>query len=584
MLLFGKKETIVKTNDTFAQNSTHTILKLKRSVSEPLPSIDAPNDTTVSKQLDFFKPIRNQCAYAIDNRVSHEMQEILASKRSQMGKLARKNHPDFGIGGGILISQSHMLVTKHCFETQDMAGFTVQFEYLNSAVYDIKRIVSNNEMEKLGLLAGENSDLIIIELKPNEHGFPGKNHNFTALHRPKNNKPAMLHFMGYTSGTKLKESTMPGRPIELIDVIERKKDVVRQHATWNDFGTHGDIISQSPKKSMTSLRIQSPAKVHEFSVDNEDIIRKNGTIANKINEFYVLYPHIFSHDHVRLAHRTKSGSSGGIYFTEDGEIFAVHCGRIPSKKYYPEHIAFYPWTKNTTTIYEGIVIYETKPISLAKFIEEYLNNFEQNRYTFYLNDDPIGYVFAINKQTDGRHFMINPFDKNNPGFSFVIPYQKDGSQICINGQNYQRKQLTFNYSNYSLTPHQETTDVVLKALYRVALSDLLAGTATNEIPVDEQQELGKRINNKNLIKHSMTKNNIRFEHTTLGFAQQKGSHYEFVRENNDTVIAIHAIGCHQKNTTYAISQCSSTFENYAVENNLWTPANTLKPQAIFRLK
>jgi hypothetical protein len=547
-------------------------------------TIEDQKGTNVSRKLDFFKPIRNQCSYSVDDRIPHEMQALLASKRPQMGKLARKNYPDFGIGGGILISASHMLVTKHCFETQDMGCFNVQFEYLNSAVYNIERILSDEEMEKLGLLAGASSDLIIIELKPNEQGFPGGNNNFTALHRPKNEKPAMLHFMGYTSGAKLKESTMPGRPIELVDVIERKKDVVGQHATWNDFGTHGDIISQSPKKAVTALNIQSPAKGHEFFVSSEDVMRKKGTIANKVNEFYVLYPHIFSHDHVRLAHRTKSGSSGGVYFTEDGEIFAVHCGRIPSKKDYPEHIAFYPWIKNTTTIYDGVLIYETKPISLAEFIKKHLNKFEPNKYRFYLDDKPMGYLMAITNQDNGFAFTINSSDKNRTVFSFVIPYEKDGSQICINGTNYPRKQLTF---NYSLNAHQETITAVLPALYRVSLSDLLDGQAVNEIPVEEQQELGRRIKNDQHISHSMTKNSIRFEHTTLGGAQQQGSHYEFVLENNGITIAIHAKGCHRTNTSYAISQCSSTFEKYASERpGLWTPANPTigQPQAVFRLK
>ena len=191
---------------------------------------------------------------------------------------------------------------------------------------------------------------------------------------------------------------------------------------------------------------------------------------------------------------------------------------------------------------------------------------------------------AINKQGNGRHFTINPFDKNRTEFSFVIPYEKDGSQICINGTNYPRKQLTF---NYSLNAHQETITAVLPALYRVSLNDLLAGQAVNEIPVEEQQELGRRIKNDQHISHSMTKNSIRFEHTTLGSAQQQGSHYEFVRENNGTMIAIHAKGCHRTNTSYTISQYSSTFEQYASERpGLWTPANATigQPQAVFRLK
>lgn len=537
-------------------------------------------------QLKFFTPIRNRRSSSIVDRVPDDFEALLAKKRSQMGQIKRNDRQRFGLGGGILISESHMLVTKHSFgdEDEDMTGFHIQFEYLDSKKYQIESVLSEIKAKELGLQSGLKSDLRIIKLKPDNKGYPGVNNNFTQIKEPTNKKPSMLHFMGYTSGTTLKESSMPGRPIEMTDITKRGKDAVGQLGVWNDFITKGYIVTQTPEKASTKFTIETHARTHEFSLEEQNVFRKNGSLANtKKNgllsnpktEFYILYPNIFHNDHVRLAHRTSGGSSGGIYFTEEGEIYAVHCGRVPSQKDYPEHIAFYPWAPNKTTIYVGRLIHETRKTTLAELLRSHLNPFKANQYILHLDDKPIGTIVAFSKPTEGNRLLIKPFDEEKEPFSFIVPYFGQDN-IDINGAAYERAKIRFSFQNLrqKVTPPSELPE----ALYRVSLADLREGRATHEIPVAEQQELARRIVANHHISHSMTINNMRFEHTTIGSSQKKGAHYEFVRENE--IIAIHARGCHRDDTSYYISKHSPTFKESAVEANQWTNNKT---QNIFRL-
>lgn len=597
-----------KTHDTqdsltlFA-SGTPTKIALKRSTSEPGSGSKPAMITTEQSSVDdlslllgqqtlqdydsletskpscvFFQPIRNQCAYAIDHRLAADIQKITQAKRKQMGKLKRTDKPGLGVGGGILISEMHMLVTKHCFGFHGLERFTVHFEHLDTHTYQIEAKLSIDEAQELGLKTGENGDLMVVRLAPHEQGYPGKDNNFTILVEPANKKPAKLHFMGYTSGTSLKESTMSGRPIPITEVIERGIDASGQHATWNDFKTHGNIVKQTPEKSQTRVSIQSPTRAHDWTVKNGTVFRANGTIANAVNECYVLYPNIFSRDHVRLAHRTKGGSSGGIYFTEDGEIFAVHCGRLPSSKYYPEHLAFYPWTIITTTLYDDRLVYEKKPISLSEMLKNHLKTLQKNQYCISCADTIIGTVTTANKIGTGNQFTIQPTDISESPFTFIIPFDTR-AEIVVNTTSYLRTQITFTFN-----PHPTIEEVITEsspALYRATLTDLEAGNATHEIPPNNQKELADRLKN-NKHKHSMTHNKIRYEHITVGAAQQNGTHYEFVRENG--VIAIHAIGTHRTSDTYAISQFSEAFKAAARVKGLWVDTNAKsQPLPIFKL-
>ena len=567
-----------KTTANEQNNIDYLALRLEQQTLKDHDSLE-----TSKLSCLFFQPIRNQPAYRVDHRLSENMQKIMHTKRKQMGKLEKTDSPGFGLGGGILISERDMLVTKHCLDLQRLTDFTIQFEHLNTHSYQIEKQLSVDEAHALGLRTGENGDLIVIRLAEHKQGYPGKDDNFTRLATPKNKKPITLNFMGYTSGNKLKVSTMPGRPIPVTETIQRNINLSGQQATWNEFKTHGEIVTQTPEKSRTKLSIQSPARLHDWTVEEDTIYRSNGTVANAVHECFVLYPNIFADDHVRLAHRTRDGSSGGIYFTEHGEIFAVHCGRLPSEKEYPEHIAFYPWTNITTTLYNDLLVYETKaiPISVSEMLKNRLKNLQKNQYDLSCNNRIIGTLTTVEKTETGSQFTVQPTDTSEQPFIVIIPFD-DHANVKVKNNSYSRKDITF-----TLRPDFKKEDVVVTddspALYRVTLSDLKNENGPTEMPRHDQTKFAERYR-KGEKKHSMTHNKISYQHITIGESKQDGAHYEFVAEAENEVIAFHAIGTHNRNDSYKISRFSETFKAAAIAKNLWVNSNTeSQPSPIFKL-
>ena len=162
------------------------------------------------------------------------------------------------------------------------------------------------------------------------------------------------------------------------------------------------------------------------------------------------------------------------------------------------------------------------------------------------------------KKAKKRQQERNLYLHQKQELSFLVSYD-EGEAINISGKEYTRQQLYFNYAErIDIEPPQFKFP---KGLFQLTLTDLINGDGSSEISIASQEKIAKRIS-KGEYKHSMTDKGVRFEHTTIGAAQQKGENYHFVRES-DEIISIHAIGSHKTSDSYCISNWSPAFEESA---------------------
>lgn len=532
------------------------------------------------KSCSYSPAIRGQRITNIAHRIPSGIEEMLDRKKTQIGRLELSYKPNKGIGGGILISDRHLLVNRHAIDTEELNNYRIRFDDLNpDTTFQVKNILAYEDAQKLGLQAGPDSDFIILELQPDSVGvYPGTENNYTPIKPLFGVKPEMLYYVGYTSGTHLHISSSPGRPIELTELNRRGTPVKHRLLVWNDQKTHGVIAEEAKLEKETKLHVATHAREHEFYVVEDCVYRKNGSLANAVNEHFVLYPNNYQDDHVLLAHTTGAGSCGGIYFTPEGEIFAVHCGRVFSEKKYPEHLARYPWIKNSRTVFDDRLIYEGKT-AFSKYKE--ISKVPLGAAISVADmPDILGHITGIAKNTEGNVLQIQPKKSGSEIFTVTVPYSKL-VDIPIGRERYPQTDVFIDAENIApLKVAQKYPD----ALFKISLVDLTEGNTSDQIPQDIQRRIAQLIREKE-ISPTFSHNNIQYKHITIGgksgsgkvTGQAQGSNYQFVIEGdelkNDTLIAFHAIGCHAENNSnprYKISSASAAFEEAAIANKCLT--------------
>ena len=352
---------------------------LRRSLSAgtlPFPKFDDDDYLTPPKEKPQYRqPIHNRGISLIEGRVTDSVANMLRAKQQQTGKVITNNHikSQQGNGSGILIAPNLFLTSRHCIQKNNHHSvvFGAHEAGMKGEVFAVlKTHAADSEIaQQHGLICGAGGDFIILELA----NSPGKIYGYTPLKIPTTLDGATeLYFLGYSAGSHLKMSEMAMRPRKLTDFIKRcghkLQALTNKLLFWNNGKTHGviqdakviGVNAYADTADKVALKVTSPTRNRRFTVQNTTVLRERDEVANRCSEFYVGLPIQIGHDHIKTGHHASNGSSGGIYFTQDGTIYAVQRGMIATDPKHPDHLAYFPWCVNFIDFYDDQLILENK--------------------------------------------------------------------------------------------------------------------------------------------------------------------------------------------------------------------------------
>lgn len=352
---------------------------LRRSLSAgtlPFPNLDEYECQTPPKEKPQYRhPIHNRGISLIEGRVTEAVEKMLNEKQQQTGKVITNNHlkSQQGNGSGILIAPNLFLTSRHCIQEKlhHSVVFGAHEAGMKGEVFAVlKTHAADSEIARQqGLICGPGGDFIILELA----NSPGKTYGYTPLKTPTTlDGQTELYFLGYSAGSHLKMSEMAMRPRKLTDFIKRcghkLQALTNKLLFWNNGKTHGviqdakviDVNAYADTADKVALKVTSPTRNRQFTVQNTTVLRERDEVANRSSEFYVGLPIQIGHDHIKTGHHASNGSSGGIYFTQDGTIYAVQRGMIATDPKHPDHLAYFPWCVNFIDFYDDQLTLENK--------------------------------------------------------------------------------------------------------------------------------------------------------------------------------------------------------------------------------
>lgn len=294
---------------------------------------------------------------------------MLADKGRQMGKLVAANRSvsQIGAGSGILIAPNLFLTSRHCVELSQpysvVLGAHESF-FAKGEAFQVSRVHLPDSATALkhGLTCGPRGDWVILELAPRKGRVPGDKYGFTPIKNLGDSDPGELLFLGYSSGSHLKVSSQRNRPLELAKYLASKWNTLKGKILhWNKGQTRGRVESTEPTRQGVQVNVQSASRRREFVVQRDGtILRESGAVANSSSPFFVERPNLIGPDHIVVAHKASPGSSGGIYFTQQGDIYATQRGMLKSPGHHPNHIAYFPYKPTVIDFYDDMLVLEGK--------------------------------------------------------------------------------------------------------------------------------------------------------------------------------------------------------------------------------
>jgi len=350
-----------------------------------------------------------------------ELGAKVVGKFLSVGKLMLKtqthNQTQSGTASGVLISDVDFLITRHSLEDGFPLDFAVGFGVTKSGkepcplIYDVVGW-SEPHCERartLGLHAGGDSDFIILQLWNSEyrHGAPGKQVPVAPMESFAQAKvPKKLFFVGYTNGSHLKVSSLPGRPLELNLLDDEEFRSIQPTPIDGRLAVRADLtilqVTQNKEEDCTIYAKANPNStstiqwsVHRNERDGAITLKYDGRFEEHASFWLRPITASFDDGHLFTSARTDRGSCGGVYFTEQGELYAIHQARILSEQAeamkYPDHLALLPWT--------SVKPYSDHPIELEARID--IDQAWKKNYRTQIPCNPC-ITGAINAEPSGR--------------------------------------------------------------------------------------------------------------------------------------------------------------------------------------
>lgn len=312
---------------------------------------------------------------------SSKLPPVVYDKRFQMARLDYDSGKK-GVGSGILISDTVIMTTRHCIEKRDLQKLSIRFGINKSGdkgdpAYSIKEVhdAGSEFAVSLGLKSGSLSDLVLLSLDVAGRDIPGQKYGYTPIKSlSEAHAESGLYLLDFASGRHLKASSMLTRPVTLSKCllqIKEPKSLEGKPVFWNGGQQYGRILSIAKNKTETFVwvRVESDGRSNlgysdkRFRVSFEEgkgvVYNQNGETLK--SDFFVGQNILFGTDHIVVAHKAFSGGSGGILFTEEGDIFAVLRGvldSVPSE--HPHHLALRPDIfQKYPHLYRGYMTLET---------------------------------------------------------------------------------------------------------------------------------------------------------------------------------------------------------------------------------
>jgi hypothetical protein len=315
----------------------------------------------------FSTPIKKQNMARVmlrgEDDILDRVKGMLERTQWQVGKVVEGGGKHFqrGVGSGVLIGDRYLLTSRHVIGED--ARYRVVFGavggyHSKGMAFEVSGIIEpdSHQARVLGLQCGHAGDFVILKVDAKDGEYPGNKYGYTPLSVPLEDRPT-LYFQGFQSGSNLKVSTASHRPKRVPYLLAtRFVEWVGKKISWNRT-TSGVIQSTTKDNEALTLLLHSPTQKPVLRVDGEGQVTKNGRQLQSDTDYQVLLPPQYGVDHVIVAHQTGGGSSGGVYFTEKGEIYAIHIGTI-DRLGGTENIAYFPWASTVTTIYDDIVTLE----------------------------------------------------------------------------------------------------------------------------------------------------------------------------------------------------------------------------------
>jgi len=317
---------------------------------------------------------RNRGVRTVLKNPSFPYSDLVQKKASQIGliKSSQASRAERGTGSGILIAPNIVLASKHAMtDLRQRVEFT-DFSGPADVVcaYEGQVHAPDSPLAKsLGLHFTHDTDLVLIELEKKPGDFPSE---FTPVQVPKDGQPHTLIHFGFKLGQGLKISVADTRTVALGQMIKKDRSLSNEVVTWSDRATVGVVRQQESRLSEAGDRqvvveVESKGGTHQFLATETSCDKhfKNGKISSAT--LRIERAMLMGHDHVIVGHNSGEGSSGGVYFTPEGDLFAVQRGRLLQELFadakdahFENHLAIFPWQPPKINFFEPYLRLEGK--------------------------------------------------------------------------------------------------------------------------------------------------------------------------------------------------------------------------------
>jgi hypothetical protein len=305
--------------------------------------------------------VRNRGVRTVLKNKKFPYKEMVRKQAHHIGLIKPERMPKSGIGieSGVLIGKDLFLTTRHGVRGEKMKVKFTDFSGTNDKFHTYNGVVlgpDSEEAKRTGIDFGKKADFALIKLEKKKNDFPK---TFVSFANEQDPNPSTLIHIGCKNGSAPKISYAEKRDVPLQVAIAKKMDVFNQELLWSDRSTVGIVREVKPEGKNFVLEVESKGEIHILKVSKDRVVKyyKNG--RREVIHVCLQQPVYYGKDHIIIGHNTGGGSSGGVYLTKEGKLYALHKGAVKQElmasdidHHFINHKAIFPFVKQESTFFD----------------------------------------------------------------------------------------------------------------------------------------------------------------------------------------------------------------------------------------